>query len=367
MPNTWSNSLRYRIMTALVIFFFALAYYAREAFGPLIFAALIAYLMNPLVELIAKAPKLSRKVGVNNVFLIVTAILIAIPSTFLPGIIRELETFSQELRSIYILIVDFLSTPIQLLEWTFEPQILLPAIEDVPLLDVSYLTGEAFHLVEVITVNILWLLIILVTVYFLLLEWGNIKSFLLTLTPEQYHSDIKRLYDDVVNIWNSYLRGNLILMFFTAIIFMIAWSIIGLPAGILLGLMMGLLKIIPDVGPMFAAAISVLVAFLEGSTVFDIPNIWFAVLVFVVYFVLINIITIWLRSVLFGRSVHMHSGLVFILIMLAVIIQGILGAVIIIPLVASGFVILQYVLRKINQQPGFPEEEVIVEEEIMAE
>ena len=89
---------------------------------------------------------------------------------------------------------------------------------------------------------------------------------------------------------------------------------------------------------------------------------WFAVLVFVVYFVLINIITIWLRSVLFGRSVHMHSGLVFILIMLAVIIQGILGAVIVIPFVASSFIILQYVLRKIYKQPGFPEEMDVVEE-----
>ena len=143
---------------------------------------------------------------------------------------------------------------------------------------------------------------------------------------------------------------------------MIAWSIIGLPAGILLGLLMGLFKIIPDVGPMFAAGVSVLVAFLEGSNVFDIPNVWFALLVFVIYAVLINVITIWLRSFLFGRSVHMHSGLVFILIMLAVIIQGILGAVIVIPIVASAFIVLRYILRKINNQPGFPEEVEIVEE-----
>ena len=115
MSNVWSNSLRYRIMTALVILFLALAYYAREAFGPLIFAALIAYLMNPIVEWIAKSPRLSRKVGVNIVFFLVIAILIAIPSIFLPSIIRELETFSQELRSIYAILLEFLSTPIQIL------------------------------------------------------------------------------------------------------------------------------------------------------------------------------------------------------------------------------------------------------------
>lgn len=79
-------------------------------------------------------------------------------------------------------------------------------------------------------------------------------------------------------------------------------------------------------------------------------------MVFVIYFVLINIITIWLRSFLFGRSVDMHSGLVFILIMVSVIIQGILGAVIVIPLVASAFIIFRYILRKIYKLPSFSEE-----------
>lgn len=356
MSKTWSDSLRYLVLTALVIFALAFVYYIRAAFAPLIVASLIAYLMNPIADWIAKIPRISRKASVNIVFFSILAILIAIPSFFLPGIIREIETFSNDLRDIYGLFVNFISTPIHIMELTFEPQIFLPGIEEIPFLDVGFLTGEAVHLVEAITLNTLWFLVILASSYFLLLDWGKIKKFILSLTPKDFRSDFRRLYQEITEIWDGYLRGNLILMFITSIIFIIAWSIIGLPAGILLGLLMGLLKIIPDVGPMFAAGISILVAFLEGSNTFDIPNIWFAVLVFVIYFILINIITIWLRSFLFGRSVHMHSGLVFILIMVSVIIQGILGAVIVIPLVASAFIVFRYILRKIYKLPSFSEE-----------
>ncbi len=371
MSQPWSNSLRYRVLTALVILFLALAYYARVAFPPLIVSALIAYLMNPITEWIAKRPRISRDYAVNIVFIGVILILIAIPSFFLPTIIGELETFSQELRNIYVLVIDFISTPIQILEWTFEPQILLPAIEDIPLLDVGFLTGEAFHLIESLTLNILWLLIILTATYFLLKDWGKIKLFFVSLTPEEYLSDFQRLYREIVGVWNGYLRGNLILMFIAAIVFMGAWSIIGLPAGILLGLMMGIFSIVPDIGPLVVGAISVLVAFLEGSTNLNISNIWFALLVFVIYFVLINLKGLWLRPILFGRSVDMHGGLVFILIMLSVIIQGILGAVIVIPLVASSYILFRYLIRKITKQDPFPIEEdsevISVEEETLVE
>ena len=57
-----------------------------------------------------------------------------------------------------------------------------------------------------------------------------------------------------------------------------------------------------------------------GST--RVSNLLFALLVFGVYMVLINIKNIWIRPRIFGRSVHMHDGLVFIAIVAAVVIEG---------------------------------------------
>ena len=43
-----------------------------------------------------------------------------------------------------------------------------------------------------------------------------------------------------------------------------------------------------------------------------------------------------------GRSVHLHEGLVFVAIMGAVLLQGILSAIVIVPVIASALVIGRY-------------------------
>jgi len=48
-----------------------------------------------------------------------------------------------------------------------------------------------------------------------------------------------------------------------------------------------------------------------------------------------------------GRSVHMNEALVFIIIVMATILEGILGALLIVPVFASLILIGEYLLRKV--------------------
>ncbi len=73
--------------------------------------------------------------------------------------------------------------------------------------------------------------------------------------------------------------------------------------------------------------------------------------------VLINVKNIWLRPHILGRSVHMHEGLVFIAIVAAVIFTGILGAFVIVPVLASLGVVGSYLRRRILGLPPFPDDE----------
>jgi hypothetical protein len=56
-----------------------------------------------------------------------------------------------------------------------------------------------------------------------------------------------------------------------------------------------------------------------------------------------------------GRSVHMNEGLVFIAIMIATILEGIMGALLVVPLLATVAVIGEYVRRKVLGLPAFDE------------
>ena len=218
------------------------------------------------------------------------------------------------------------------------------------------ITENAFHLIEVVTENLLWLLVIFVAMYYLLRDWIRLRDWLLDLPPEPYRPDAVRIYSEIKHVWRGYLRGNLALMIIVGIAFTIAWLILGVPGALILGILAGILTIIPDLGPSIAAGLAVIVAIFEGSTYLPLSNLGFAVLVAGVYFGLINIKNIWLRPRIYGRSVHMHDGIVFISIIIAIVIWGILGALIVIPVLASAGIVGRYIYNRSLGLPPWPDD-----------
>jgi len=57
-----------------------------------------------------------------------------------------------------------------------------------------------------------------------------------------------------------------------------------------------------------------------------------------------------------GRSVHMNEALVFIAIMIATILKGILGALLVVPVLASVVVIAGYIQRRVLGLPPFEDD-----------
>jgi predicted PurR-regulated permease PerM len=114
-----------------------------------------------------------------------------------------------------------------------------------------------------------------------------------------------------------------------------------------------LFTIVPDVGPALAVALAMGVALLEGSNWIPLSNLWVMLIVLVVYLVLINFKNLWLRPIIMGRMVNMHEGLIFIAILTATMLSGILGALLVVPVLASGVILVDYLLHKISGRPPF--------------
>ncbi len=130
----------------------------------------------------------------------------------------------------------------------------------------------------------------------------------------------------------------------------------------MLGVVAGFLTLIPDVGPFLAAMLAIGVALLEGSNWSWMPSSSFivAIIALAIYLLLIAIKNFWLRPFIMGRSVHMHEALVLISIILSTILWGILGALLIVPVLASLGVILDYLRRRILGMSPFPPTEPFV-------
>lgn len=352
MMKPWGERNRLWMFTFFVILSALLLFLLRKAIGPLVVGALLAYLLMPFVGLLTKQFKrLPHGVAVTLVFILAILLLLSVPGSIIPTLVREAQTLTDDLVNIYAQIQEWISEPVILLGREFEFNLTLPDINDIAEFGVLEITEGAITVIEALSVNAVWLLVILGTTYYLMRDWSRLREWMFSLAPISQQQDIRELFEMVKEVWAGYLRGNFVLMLIVGVVFSIVWSILGIPASLLLGIIAGLFTIIPDLGPALAALIAVLVAFVEGSNYFDIPNFWFAVLVFLVYAFLITIKNLWVRPRLFGRSVHMHEGIVFLSIMLAVLVQGILGAIVIIPIIASLRIVGRYMLDKTYGQP----------------
>ena len=355
MQGNWSRSFRYWLLTLIVVLLVQLIWYARDAISPLVIAALIAYVLTPVVDFLNQRGRMPRGLSAGIVIFFSLAVIVSLPALMIPTLLAEIETLAADLEDIFLEIQAFLGRPFEFLGFEFQLEQLRPDLPQLFADSIASITENAFHILESTTVNFLWILVILVTIYYLLADWVHFKNWTFHQIPEEYQPDARHLYEDIKLVWRGYLRGNLALMGIVGVVFSIAWIAIGMPGALFLGLITGLLTIIPDLGPAIAVGLAVIVALFEGSTYLPISNLVFVLLVVGVYAILINIKNIWLRPLIFGRSVHMHDGVVFVAIIAAVILQGILGALIVVPVLASFGVLGRYLYRRLLGLSPFPE------------
>lgn len=352
----WSRTFRF---TAGVISFFALVaflFYAHDAVRNLVIAAFVAYLIDPAVVYLTAHTRLSRFAAVNIVYFSSLILLVGVPATLTPIFYEEARNVVQDLLALSTQFGETLSKPVQFGGLVFHLEAwgqYLTQIQDAVL---APLPEEALHLLETTSVSVLWFLIIVVSVYLLLSEWPRMRDRMFTSFPPEHRPELQELYARIRRIWMAYLRGQIVLMVIVGVVFTIVWSIMGIPGALVLGVLAGLFTLVPDVGPFVAVTIAAGVALLEGSRVgplAGLPNSWVAGIVIVTYLILINLKNFFLRPIIMGRSVHMHEGLVFVAILAATILEGILGALLVVPVLASAVVIAGYVHRKVLGLPAF--------------
>lgn len=356
MRENWSLSFRYLVGIVCLVLLIAFLIYAHEAVTNLAIAAFVAYLINPAVVYLTTRTRMERVAAVNLVYFSTVLLLLGLPSTLLPIFADEVQIVIQDLLDLTNQLSRTLSGPIHFFGLTFHLEEWGQSIFKVQNTVLSPLPEEALKLLETTSVGVLWFLVILVSVHLFLSQWPAMRNWLLNLPPPAYRPEVEELYNRIRNIWIAYLRGQIVLMFIVGVAFTVAWLIIGIPGALVLGAIAGLFTLVPDVGPFLAMVLAAGVALLEGSTWIRLSNFWVAGIVIIVYLFLINLKNFFLRPYIMGRSVHMNEALVFIAIMIATILKGILGALLVVPLLATLVVIGGYLQRRVLGLPPFEDD-----------
>jgi len=355
MKPDWSLPFRYVVGALAFVAFVAFLFYAREAVSALVIAAFSAYLINPVVAFLLERTRFSRAWAVNIVYFSALVLLVGLPASLTPVFFNEAQLVVQDLLALMTEVNAALSQPVLLGPYEFHFEELGRSLTELQNTVLSPLPEELLQLLESTSIGVLWFLVVMVSVHLFLSHWPKMRDWLLGLAPAAYQDEVRELYRRICQVWMAYLRGQIVLMLIVGVVFTIAWAIIGIPGALALGVVAGFFTLVPDVGPFLAATLAVGVALLEGSNWIPLSNFWVAGITLATYLVLINLKNFWLRPYVMGRSVHMNEGLVFIAIMTATILAGIMGALLVVPVLATVAVVGEYIRRRVLGFPAFDE------------
>jgi len=353
----WNTSARYVAGIIVFITVVALLIYAREAVKMLVISAFAAYLISPAVTMLVQNTKLTRKAAVNIVYFSALIVMVGVPAALTPIFFDEIKLVAIDLLDLSNQTSEWLTQPKQFGNMVFHFEQVGESLGQLQESILTPLPEEALALIESTSINTLWFLVILVSVHLFMSEWPHMRDWLVDLAPQAYREELRELYRRLRNVWMAYLRGQIVLMLVVGVVFTIAWAIIGIPGALVLGALAGLFTLIPDVGPFLAVALAFGVALLEGSNWIPLSNFWVAGIVAAAYLVLINLKNFFLRPIIMGRSLRMNEALIFIAIMIATILEGIMGALLVVPVLASVAVIIEYLRRRILGLPAFENDE----------
>jgi predicted PurR-regulated permease PerM len=169
------------------------------------------------------------------------------------------------------------------------------------------------------------------------------------------------LRHEIFRVWNAFLRGQLLLGSAMAVVTAVVDTAIGLPYAWALGLLAGVMELVPNIGPFLAGIPAVLIALIQGSSFIPLGNFWFAVLVAGLYTILQLIENNFFVPRILGRTLNLHPLAVLIAILAGGQLGGILGVLLAAPTLATFRVLGRYVLCRLYDRDPFAP--VIAEEE----
>jgi len=384
MANEWKSATKYIVGVGLAIFGLYILYLSRSVISLLVIAALIAFLVRPLINLLHERLKVPRRIAVLLTYLITAIILLLAPLIIIPPIV---DAVNYLLSLDYQLLIDnFLSwsesnlillrdTGFQILSFKFELQNTIDPILAVlqntspsftikpPSIEVIFNSlGSAFALSYGLAVGVVgsvfsgivaFLFMILAAIY-LSLDAQRFYDNFLAFIPDSQREEINRIVTRLRLIWDAFFRGQITLMILIGFVVWLGLTILGLPGAFALGVIAGVLEIIPNLGPFLAAIPAVIVALLQGSSVLNVNNFVFA-LIIIGFYVLVQMLENYLVvPKVLGEAVELHPLAVISGVLIGAAVWGILGALLATPLIASGREIIHYLYRKTLGEDPFP-------------
>src|SRR3990167_5834368 len=239
--------------------FLVLTYYLAAILTPFMMGAILAYLSNPAVQWLDRK-KMPHIASVICIFVLIFGLLTIAILSLLPVVQQQLVMLIEEAPKIIALIQD------RLLPWLQEnvDTSSLSNTLSSSLPKAGWVFGAILHSGSNIIDAFISFVLTPVVTFYLLRDWNEIIENIRSLLPRSIEPTVTKLAKDCDEVLGAFFRGQLLIMLALCLIYSTGLYFVGLQLGIIIGLIGGLLSIVPYLGSIFvvvAATIASLVQF----------------------------------------------------------------------------------------------------------
>lgn len=326
--------------TLLVVL--VLLYFLRPVLEPFLFAGLLAYLGDPLVDYLTKL-KLPRTLAVAIVFLIIILAVVVLLLFLVPLLARQIQTLLQRLPDALSWIQQF-GLPWLQAHLNINQSLDLPDLRatlakywqqvgDIAAIIWKTVAASGLGLIS----WLIKLLLIPIVTFYLLRDWKRVLGGLRQLLPRRIEPTIVNIVQECNSVLGAFFRGQLLVMLALAIFYSFALWIAGLDLAMLIGSITGLLTIIPYLGVTIGLLASAIAAFVQFHAWL---NVGYVAIVFAIGHVLENYILV---PGLVGDRIGLHPVAVIFAVLAGGHLAGFFGVLVALPVAAVIMVLLRHV------------------------
>ncbi|MCG3210197.1 MAG: hypothetical protein FOGNACKC_03828 [Anaerolineae bacterium] len=312
----------YLVGLAVLVLFVLLVILTRPLADSLLIAALVAYLLNPLVCWLQRRWRWPRSVAVSAIYVATFLVLAGLVAAFGAVAWAQLPRLTQELTEALTEMQTLLTRPMRVLSVELNPTYVVDSLGRSAGNALAALPVSPVGMLGAITDNLLWSSVALVSLFYFLKDGPRLKPWLVAWLPPAAQEDGHRLLEEIDLLWSVFLRMQLLIFLILALMFGIS---------------------------------TLLIIWLYRSGWLPLSWLGLAIVFVLVYTVIQQVDNFWLRPQLLGHSLQLHPGIVFVALIAALALSGVLGAIIIVPVLATLKLLSRYIHARLLGMPAWPE------------
>lgn len=254
------------IAAVLLIWFFI---HARGVLFPFIVSFVLAYLFKPLADRLEDR-KVPRTLAVLILLILTLGILVLGGLILIPSLVKEIQELMGQIPKLAGQLADLIENNLSRLlaslkiDWMKIQQGLL---EEIPSRAEKVLSNLSKGIAGIGTFvsQIFNIILIPILTFYFLKDYEQIRRWILDFIPRKYRNIVTFYQWRLNRIIGGYIRGQLIVCSIVGILTGAGLALFGIPFAILLGVVAGLLNIIPYIGLYISLGLALLTAFFTAG------------------------------------------------------------------------------------------------------